>query len=228
MKRILVFLIIFPIFSFSQNRENGITATHELRFVLDIEIFDVESNLTVSGAEVTILDTDGSSMILISNDSGKCSINLNRELSYYITITHSDYLTAKGQETTVGLMKSTRLIHEFRLQPIKTFHEYFHKIDFDSTFSFNKMDFGIDTIVLYSWNNIEPLEKANYQLIKSLDKDEYQIFRPINSTFDTAIVEIELIDTSLIKIRYNHIATEYFVIGYSNNHKFWYELTKMH
>lgn len=92
-----------------------------LVFTLQGTIRDDSTKQIISGAHVKLVGSDGS-VVEDSTDAtgmyhfGKTQILENT--SYELSISKNKYFGAKGRETTVGLMKSKDLVHDFNLAPI--------------------------------------------------------------------------------------------------------------
>lgn len=98
-----------------------------LKFIIDGVVTDLESNQPIQGVTIKLIGTDGSSVELVSDELGYYEFDAKQgsndryvleNTSYTMEVSKEKYLRGKGQETTVGVEKSTRFKHDFKLQPI--------------------------------------------------------------------------------------------------------------
>lgn len=96
-----------------------------LIFSLEGTVKDVETDELLANAKVKLVGTDGSSAEALTDENGFFSFvengaarYINPNTSYSLLVEKEKYLNAKGKETTVGLEKSKKFIHEYALQPV--------------------------------------------------------------------------------------------------------------
>ncbi len=96
-----------------------------LKFIIAGTISDVADGQALPGVAIKLIGTDGSTVEIVSDELGYYEFDqvtgsteryIKDETSYTIQVSKENYLAGKGQETTVGLMESTKLIHDFKLQ----------------------------------------------------------------------------------------------------------------
>lgn len=96
-----------------------------LKFILAGTITDVGDGSAIPGVNVKLIGTDGSTVEVKTDELGYYEFDqipggtqryINNETSYTIEVSKESYLNGKGQETTVGLTESTKLVHDFKLQ----------------------------------------------------------------------------------------------------------------
>ncbi len=118
---------------FTTSREGGKGGDDIWEFYLPPMIFslegvvkDVETDLPLANAKVKLVGTDGTSAEMITDENGNFAFiengsarYINPNTSYSILVEKEKYLNAKGKETTVGLEKSKKFIHEYALQPMQ-------------------------------------------------------------------------------------------------------------
>lgn len=68
-------------------------------------------------------------MELESDTNGLFEIPLEEKTSYSITVSKSNFLNARGKETTFHSKKSKIFKHKYELEPIVTYHEGFNKVN---------------------------------------------------------------------------------------------------
>ncbi|HBH06827.1 MAG TPA: hypothetical protein DDX92_09510 [Flavobacteriales bacterium] len=110
-----------------------------LRFIIAGNVSDVDSGEPLSGATVRLVGTDGSQVEQTVDELGYYEFNekegggryILEETSYTLEVTMPQYLVGKGQETTVGLEESTKLVHDFKLQSIKKKEIVFPEVRYD-------------------------------------------------------------------------------------------------
>ncbi len=99
-----------------------------IAFVIQGTITDVDSKDPIEGAKVKLMGTDGSSVEIKTDKTGAYNFEtkpgnakdryIKESTSYQIFVSKEKYLNAKGEETTVGVEKSTIFVHDFALQNI--------------------------------------------------------------------------------------------------------------
>lgn len=97
-------------------------------FVIQGTVTDVDSKDPIEGAAVKLIGTDGSSVELKTDKNGFYNFEtkagnakvryVNENTSYQIFVSKEKYLNSKGEETTVGVEKSTIFVHDFAMQNI--------------------------------------------------------------------------------------------------------------
>lgn len=119
---------------FTTNRKGGLGADDIWQFYLPPMIFslegivkDVETDLPLANAKVVLTGSDGTKGEQMTDENGNFSFiengpknYINAENTYELTVSKKDYLTAKGKESTMDMVKSQRFFHEYALQPIGT------------------------------------------------------------------------------------------------------------
>lgn len=100
-----------------------------LKFIIDGVVSDLETGQPIADATIKLVGTDGSSVEIQTDElgyfefdakeggSGEEDRYVKENTSYTMEVSKEKYLNAKGQETTVGVEKSTRFKHDFKLQP---------------------------------------------------------------------------------------------------------------
>jgi len=88
----------------------------QLVFTLQGVVRDAETKEMLIGAKVTMVGDDGSSEQQETDEVGSYFFQLKPNTNYELTASMPKYLSDHGSETTVGLEKSTDLIHNFELQ----------------------------------------------------------------------------------------------------------------
>jgi peptidoglycan-associated lipoprotein len=118
---------------FTSNRRNGRGGddiysfyTAPIIYKISGTVYEIGSLEPVQGAVVKLTDNQGVSVELITDEAGKYSFNVKEgtkdryiqpETSYTMEVTKKDYLSAKTEESTVGVEESTEFIHDFNIQP---------------------------------------------------------------------------------------------------------------
>lgn len=111
-----------------------------LKFILAGTVTDLVSGAGVPNAKIKLLGTDGSTVEVMTDELGYYEFDqvtggteryIKDETSYTIEVTREKYLAGKGQETTVGLLKSTKLVHDFKIQPITEGEITFPEVRYD-------------------------------------------------------------------------------------------------
>ena len=118
---------------FTSNRRNGRGGddiysfyTAPIIYKISGTVYEIGSLEPVQGAVVKLTDNQGVSVELITDEAGKYSFNVKEgtkdryiqpETSYIMDVTKKDYLSAKTEESTVGVEESTEFIHDFNIQP---------------------------------------------------------------------------------------------------------------
>lgn len=111
---------------FTSNREGGKGSDDiysfmlpALKFTLTGTVIDFKTRKPVSGAVVSIVGTDGSSLETTTDNQGKYALDLAPATSYVITAGKKDYyLNKTGKTTTVGFEEDKTLVADFELDPI--------------------------------------------------------------------------------------------------------------
>jgi peptidoglycan-associated lipoprotein len=111
-----------------------------LKFIIAGTITDVDNGAALPGVLVKLIGTDGSTVELKTDELGYYEFDqvtgsteryIKPETSYTLQVSKEDYLSGKGQETTVGLIESTKLVHDFKLQSIKKQEIRFPQVLYD-------------------------------------------------------------------------------------------------
>jgi peptidoglycan-associated lipoprotein len=90
-------------------------------FTLQGVVRDDSTKQIISGAWVKLVGSDGTVVEDSTGPDGMYHFGKTQILentSYELSVTKNKYFGAKGRETTVGLRKSTDLVHDFNLAPI--------------------------------------------------------------------------------------------------------------
>lgn len=111
-----------------------------LRFIIEGTVTDLASGDPIPNAKVQMTGTDGSSVEITTDEvgfyqfdqiEGSADRYVKKNVSYTIAVSADDYLNAKGQETTVGVERSTRFNKDFKLQPISDEPIEFPEVRYD-------------------------------------------------------------------------------------------------
>lgn len=111
-----------------------------LKFIIDGAVSDVETNDPIKNATIVLKGTDGTSVEIKTDELGFFEFDAKdgsteryilENTSYTMEVSKEGYLKGKGQETTVGVEKSTRFKHDFKLQSIKTKEIKFPEVRYD-------------------------------------------------------------------------------------------------
>ncbi len=109
-------------------------------FAIQGTVSDVDTKEPIVGASVKLIGTDGTSVELetdqtgfyiFADKDGSDERYVQEGTSYTIFVSKKGYLNSKGQETTVGIEKSTAFVHDFLLQSIKAKEISFPKVEYD-------------------------------------------------------------------------------------------------
>lgn len=109
-------------------------------FAIQGTVTDVDTKQPIVEAAVKLIGTDGSSVEILTDQTGfyifaeKDGTDeryVQENTSYTIFVSKKGYLNSKGQETTVGIEKSTAFVHDFVLQSIKAKEISFPKVEYD-------------------------------------------------------------------------------------------------
>jgi len=109
-------------------------------FAIQGTVSDVDTKDPIVGASIKLIGTDGSSVELETDQTGfyifaekdgSDERYVQEGTSYTIFVSRKGYLNSKGQETTVGIEKSTAFVHDFVLQSIKAKEITFPKVEYD-------------------------------------------------------------------------------------------------
>lgn len=96
-----------------------------LIYLLQGTITDVETKQPIEGAVVKLTGSDGSSAEIKTDKTGFYNFDqkpgrkdrfIAENTNYQIFVTKDGYLNSKGEETTVGVERSTTFIHDFAMQ----------------------------------------------------------------------------------------------------------------
>lgn len=162
-----------------------------LKFIIAGTITDVDDGSALPEVMVKLTGTDGSSVEIKTDELGYYEFDqvpgsteryIKGETSYTLMVTKEGYLSGKGQETTLDLTESTKLVHDFKLQSIRKKEIVFPKVLYDlakwdlqvndSVNSKDSLDFLYQTLVdnptivieLMSNTDTRGTEKANQTL----------------------------------------------------------------
>ncbi len=92
-----------------------------LEFTLAGVVKDDRTLQFVEGATITMVGSDGSSIVGKTNSIGRYEFGKKQfrpHTTYELAVTQEGYFTARGSETTVGVERSKDFIHDFILEPI--------------------------------------------------------------------------------------------------------------
>lgn len=95
----------------------------EIKIVLAGLVKDAETGLTLEGAKVSLIGSDGTSMDRVTAQNGSFRFDLSAETDYLLTAEAANYLKGKAEETTSGIEKTTTLNIEILMPPIKKVFE---------------------------------------------------------------------------------------------------------
>lgn len=111
-----------------------------LRYIIEGVVTDLQTSEPIPNATVKLEGTDGSSVEITTDEVGFYQFDqiegtedryIKAATSYTISVNAENYLAAKGQETTVGIEKSTRFNKDFKLQPISDDPIEFPEVRYD-------------------------------------------------------------------------------------------------
>lgn len=91
----------------------------ELTFTLQGVVIDADTREILIGAKVVLTPDDGTSEEQLTDEVGSYFFQLKPNTNYHIAASMPKYLGDEGTETTIGLEKSTDLVHDFELKTIK-------------------------------------------------------------------------------------------------------------
>ncbi|MBL4578694.1 MAG: OmpA family protein [Flavobacteriales bacterium] len=91
----------------------------QLTFTLQGVVIDADTREILVGATVVMVGDDGTSEEQLTDEVGSYFFQLKANTNYDITASMPKYLSDNGKETTVGLEKSTDLVHDFELRTTK-------------------------------------------------------------------------------------------------------------
>ncbi|HIN38977.1 MAG TPA: hypothetical protein EYM84_01745 [Flavobacteriales bacterium] len=91
----------------------------QLVFTLQGIVIDADTRDVLVGATITMVGDDGTSGEQVTDEVGSYFFQLKANTNYDLTASMPKYLSDHGSETTVGLEKSTDLVHDFELQSTK-------------------------------------------------------------------------------------------------------------
>lgn len=119
MRFLLLSIILISSFYLKGQKDTSfLLDTNRIQFKLKVDLVkDAETKEILGNVNLRIDGTDGSSREYKSDSSGLFPIiDLDTNTSYSLIVSKNRYLTAKGKETTVGLIKSRIFIHEYNMQ----------------------------------------------------------------------------------------------------------------
>jgi peptidoglycan-associated lipoprotein len=90
-------------------------------FTLQGTIRDDSTKVALGGAQIQLIGSDGSFVQAESNASGAYSFDpsqIRQNTSYQILVSKEKYFNVRGQETTVGIVRSRDFVNDFYLAPI--------------------------------------------------------------------------------------------------------------
>jgi len=116
---------------FSTNREGGRGkddiwefSKPPILFILRGQVLDIETKEPLVAANVQLIGTDGTNATAETDANGEFEFAengdqyyINKNTSYSLTVSKTNYLNAKGKETTVGMVESKIFAHKYELQP---------------------------------------------------------------------------------------------------------------
>lgn len=92
-----------------------------VEFTLQGTIRDDSTKRVIPGAQIQLIGSDGSFAQTESTDQGEFLFDKNRiqqNTSYEILVSKERYFNARGQETTMGIVRSRDFVYDFYLEPI--------------------------------------------------------------------------------------------------------------
>ena len=121
---------------FTSNRRNGRGGDDIYSFYTAPTIYKISGtvyaiggfNEPVAGVSVKLTDNEGVSVEILTDETGKYMFDVKEgtkdryifaEKTYLLEVHKADYLSAKTEESTVGIEESTEFIHDFTMQPTK-------------------------------------------------------------------------------------------------------------
>lgn len=99
-----------------------------LKFILAGTISDVDDGSAIPDVNIKLIGTDGSSVEVKSDELGYYEFDqvtgsteryIKEETSYTLEFSKKGFLNGSGQETTLGRMESTRIVHDVKMQSFK-------------------------------------------------------------------------------------------------------------
>lgn len=96
-----------------------------LKFILAGTITDVDLGTAIPGVNIKLIGTDGSSVEAQSDELGYFEFDqvtgsterfIKEETSYTLEFSKDKHLKGSGQETTLGRMESTKIVHDVKMQ----------------------------------------------------------------------------------------------------------------
>jgi peptidoglycan-associated lipoprotein len=111
-----------------------------LKFIIAGTITDVDDGTAISGVNIKLIGTDGSTVEMQSDElgyyefdqvPGSSSRYIKDETSYTLEYSKKSYLNGSGQETTLGRTESTKIIHDVKMQSIKKNEIRFPEVRYD-------------------------------------------------------------------------------------------------
>lgn len=111
-----------------------------LKFILAGTVTDVETGESISDVAIKLIGTDGTTVESKSDELGYYEFDqvtgsteryIKSETSYTIEFSKKGYLNGSGQETTLGRMESTKIVHDVKMQSIKTGEIKFPEVRYD-------------------------------------------------------------------------------------------------
>ena len=111
-----------------------------LKFILAGTVSDVDDQTPIADVNIKLIGTDGTTVEMKSDELGYYEFDqiagsteryIKDETSYTIEFSKKGYLNGSGQETTLGRMESTKIIHDLRMQSITTKEIRFPEVRYD-------------------------------------------------------------------------------------------------
>ena len=111
-----------------------------LKFVISGTITDVDDGTAISDVNIKLIGTDGSTVEIKSDELGYYEFDqvpgvaeryVKGETSYTLEYSKKSYLNGSGQETTLGLMESSIIVHDVKMQSIKKNEIRFPEVRYD-------------------------------------------------------------------------------------------------
>lgn len=146
---LLLLILLCSAFNFCFAQE---VKTKNIKFILDGYVQDGIDSSNIIGAKIMVKGTDSSFVELRSDSNGYFKTLLKAKTDYTIKIKANNYVIIKTTESTKGIRRSTRFMHEFQLYPLctpirKLPTPYYNKNDFKHPYS--KEDKEFDAFSVY-------------------------------------------------------------------------------
>jgi outer membrane protein OmpA-like peptidoglycan-associated protein len=105
------------------------------RFIITLEgvVYDIDTDEIIPNATVSITQVGGEfdEVILKSDENGSYSVELKVNQEYFVKASKKKYFADAGIENTLGILETTKLIHDFYLTSIPTGEIEIKGIEYD-------------------------------------------------------------------------------------------------